>query len=68
VAVSDGVTEATAPDGTDFGMERLIERAVAHHRDQPSQLLADLLDTVDKFSEGAPPSDDRTVAVVRYIA
>jgi sigma-B regulation protein RsbU (phosphoserine phosphatase) len=66
VVVSDGVTDATAPDESDFGMARLLAAAgAAGHRD-PAALLAHLLDTIREFSAGSPALDDVTIAVVQY--
>ncbi len=66
VAFSDGVTDALAPDGSDFGMERLLATAAAHRTDTPARLLESLLATVKEFCGPVPPTDDVTVAVVRY--
>jgi len=66
VAFSDGITDAVAPDGSDFGMDRLIAVAAAHGGDRPPTLLGHLLDTVEEFVGPTPPNDDVTVAVVRY--
>ena len=66
VAFSDGVTDAVAPDGSDFGMDRLLAVAAAHLADSPPDLMAQLLRTVQDFVGPAPPNDDVTVAVARY--
>lgn len=66
VAFSDGITDAVAPDGSDFGMERLLSVAAAHRRERPPQLLGRLLETVTAFAGPIPPNDDVTAAVVRY--
>jgi sigma-B regulation protein RsbU (phosphoserine phosphatase) len=66
IAFSDGVTDAVAPDGSDFGMDRLLAVAAAHRADPPQALLARLLGTVQDFVGPAPPNDDVTVAVARY--
>jgi steroid delta-isomerase-like uncharacterized protein len=66
IAFSDGVTDAVAPDGSDFGMDRLLGVADAHRADSPAALLAHLLGTVQDFVGPAPPIDDVTVAVARY--
>jgi steroid delta-isomerase-like uncharacterized protein len=66
VAFSDGITDALAPDGSDFGMDRLLTIAGAHRTERPPELLARLLGTVEAFVGLTPPNDDVTVAVVRY--
>lgn len=66
VAFSDGVVEAEAPDGADFGLERLLE-VVSAHREAPPQLLLDrVLAAVRDFCGNASPGDDITAAVARY--
>ena len=66
VTFSDGVTDALAPDGDDFGIDRLLQSAAAHRGDRPARLLAGLFATVKEFCGSAPPSDDVTMAVMRY--
>jgi steroid delta-isomerase-like uncharacterized protein len=66
IAFSDGVTEAVAPDGSDFGMDRLLSVAFANRTDPPDRLMARLLATVEEFVGPVPPQDDVTVAVARY--
>ena len=66
VAFSDGITDALAPDGSDFGMERLLHVAGTHRDARPQAVLARLLQTVETFVGTTPPNDDVTVAVVRY--
>jgi steroid delta-isomerase-like uncharacterized protein len=66
VAFSDGITDAVAPDGRDFGMERLLHVAGTHRDERPPALLARLLETVETFVGETPPNDDVTAAVVRY--
>ncbi len=62
VLLTDGITEAEAGDGDQFGLERL----------QPpmfkSDPLASLLDAVEEFCKGAPPQDDRTILSIQRIA
>lgn len=64
VFYTDGITEATSPEGSLFGLERLDE--VLHD----CQLTADsmiraVLDAVERFTEGSPPTDDRTMLVAK---
>ncbi|MEO7189599.1 MAG: SpoIIE family protein phosphatase [Vicinamibacterales bacterium] len=66
VAFSDGVTDAVAPDGDDFGIERLLQCAEGHRFAPPADLLAQLFATVKEFCGSAPPSDDVTIAVMQY--
>jgi steroid delta-isomerase-like uncharacterized protein len=65
VAFSDGVTEATRPDGAEFGEERLIAAARANRTLDPRPFLDALFAAVKQFAGDAVPKDDITVAVVR---
>jgi steroid delta-isomerase-like uncharacterized protein len=66
VTFSDGVTDAVAPDGGDFGIDRLLDSAKRHRPDRPIDLLAALFADVKEFCGTAPPIDDVTIAVMRY--
>ena len=66
VAVSDGVTDTIAPDGSDFGMARLIDVVSSADRRSADGLLACVLEAVQSFAGGVPAVDDVTIAVVRY--
>lgn len=62
---TDGITEAIAPDGkTLFGMDRL-DAAVQHCHLTADGLIRAVLDAVDAFTAGAPPTDDRTMLVAK---
>ena len=64
---SDGITEATAPDDEEFGMDRLGE-ILTSYRDMP---LAELIQAIDgavtAFAQGHPQADDQTVVLVRRV-
>jgi sigma-B regulation protein RsbU (phosphoserine phosphatase) len=63
---SDGVTEAGADTGEDFGEDRLTHALRVNHR-QPAQPLVDaIVHDVQEFS-GAARSDDVTVVALRGI-
>jgi sigma-B regulation protein RsbU (phosphoserine phosphatase) len=66
LSFSDGLTDAVSPDGSDFGMDRLLTVAAENRTSEPAALLAQLLHTIEVFVGGAPPNDDVTVAVTRY--
>ncbi len=66
VAYSDGVTDAAAPGGDDFGMDRLISTTRAHGSARPHELVEGLLATLRHFCHTAPPTDDATIAVLRF--
>lgn len=66
VFYSDGIVETMTPDGRQFGAERL-ERLVRESspRDSMNELAERILGEIDQFSGGAPPSDDRTLVILR---
>jgi sigma-B regulation protein RsbU (phosphoserine phosphatase) len=64
VLVTDGVTEAVNAAGGVFGTDRLneiLKRAASSSSDTLVRILA----AIDRFADGTPQSDDRTVVVVR---
>ena len=64
---TDGVTEAENPKGDPYGEDRL-EKIVAANADSSADvLLRKIIDDVDEFCDGAPPFDDITIVVVRYV-
>lgn len=72
VFYTDGIIEATNGalelGGEEFGEERLVAAATAV-RDLPAREIVDeIFAAVERFAEGTPPEDDRTVVVVRYPA
>jgi sigma-B regulation protein RsbU (phosphoserine phosphatase) len=66
VAFSDGVTDAVAANGDDFGTERLIASAAQTRSSGPDQILAGLFETVREFCGSTAPVDDVTMAVLRF--
>ena len=64
VLYTDGVTEATNPEGDEFGESRLIQSLLAH-RDRPvASLLEMTFADVQKFSSGEQ-GDDITLVIAR---
>jgi sigma-B regulation protein RsbU (phosphoserine phosphatase) len=61
---TDGITEARAPDGELFGVERL-DAVVADCTGDANELIASVLRAVETFTQGRPPNDDRTLLVAR---
>jgi sigma-B regulation protein RsbU (phosphoserine phosphatase) len=64
VLYTDGITEARSPDHDLFGERRLDESLVACDAG-PDAVLAATLASVERFTGGAPPTDDRTLLVAR---
>jgi sigma-B regulation protein RsbU (phosphoserine phosphatase) len=65
VVYSDGVTEAAAPDGDEFGLDRLVTATAAHATARPAALVDGVLSAVRRFSDTAASVDDATIAVLR---
>lgn len=67
VIYSDGVTEASNPQGEEFETEGLA-KAVVPDRDQtPGAIIGAINKAVAAYTEGAPPSDDVTVIVAKRL-
>jgi steroid delta-isomerase-like uncharacterized protein len=66
IVYSDGVTEAAAPDGEEFGLDRLMAAATAHQTARPAALVEGLLSAVRQFMGTAASVDDATIAVLRF--
>ena len=64
VLYSDGVTEAAAPDGSEFGIDRLTAALAACAGARPAALVEALLASVKEFSGDAASVDDATIAVL----
>ncbi len=62
ILYTDGVTEAQNPLGELFGVERL-DAAIESCALSAQGLVASIVDAVEQFTGGAPPTDDRTLLV-----
>lgn len=65
VLYSDGVTDALAPTGEEFGLERVIECVRGCAGMEAGRICAALLDAIAAFVEDTPQYDDITVLVAR---
>ena len=63
VCFTDGITEATSPDGEEFGEDRVIETIRAHGNTPPDTLARTLTERVTAWTGGAF-QDDATLIVV----
>jgi len=63
VCYTDGITEALAPDGDEFGEDGLLAIIRAHRTEPADQLARTIADTVTDWTGGAP-QDDATLIVV----
>ena len=67
VTFSDGVSEASNAEGTEFGDERILECVQASPSGiEPGELIEQVMAAVRDFTVGEPQGDDITVLVVRY--
>ena len=62
---TDGITEATNPLGEEYGPECLRSVLVAGRQDSLMALDATVLGELDRFAQGAPYLDDRTLLMLR---
>jgi serine phosphatase RsbU (regulator of sigma subunit) len=65
VLVSDGVTEATNPEGHMFEHARLIETITRNSKLSASRAMQAVMGEVDTFAEGAEQADDISIMVLR---
>lgn len=63
---TDGVTEATAAGGEQFGMERLLETVNNHAGLGGEELLGEMLNRVLDFTGDAPQYDDVTMLALSF--
>jgi serine phosphatase RsbU (regulator of sigma subunit)/pSer/pThr/pTyr-binding forkhead associated (FHA) protein len=62
---TDGITEASNPEGEDFDLPRVEAFASANRALPLPELEHRLMDELEAFTHHAPASDDRTVVIVR---
>ena len=66
IVFSDGVSEAMAANGDEYGEERILAVADRETSVEPADLLKAIFADVRAFTRGAPQSDDITALVLRY--
>jgi sigma-B regulation protein RsbU (phosphoserine phosphatase) len=67
VMYTDGVTEAMDPNGRLFSSERLLACLQEGPANSAEELAERIGLAVVRFADGAPPSDDVTALVLRYL-
>lgn len=65
VIYTDGITEATDPQDAEFGPEGLTSLVLAKHTESLEALDAAIFGELDRFTQGAPYADDRTLLILR---
>ncbi|HET7850615.1 MAG TPA: SpoIIE family protein phosphatase [Pseudolabrys sp.] len=58
ILFSDGLPEASNPQGNFFGDERIREAVLGHARAPARELVTGIIGKVDQFTNGAPAYDD----------
>jgi len=62
---TDGVVETPNTIGEEFGSARLVEILTRHQDASLADLLARVIESVDRWSGGGPPHDDVTLVLAR---
>jgi sigma-B regulation protein RsbU (phosphoserine phosphatase) len=65
VLLTDGVTEATAPDGTVFGARRALDIVRIYRRDPAQRIVNNLYHAVRAFTHNEAQDDDITTVIAR---
>jgi len=65
VVFSDGVTDASNPQGDDFGEERLAKVVGDHRRESATAILDAVNHAITDWAAGTPLPDDLTLLVAR---
>ena len=63
---TDGVPEATAPDGTMFGTDRMLETLNGDRQADPGRIIGNMRRAVDGFVLDAEQFDDLTMLCIKY--
>ena len=64
---TDGVAEASDPEGRLFGTDRILEALNADPDAPPQDALAAMMNQIDNFAAGAEQFDDITMLCFRYL-
>jgi sigma-B regulation protein RsbU (phosphoserine phosphatase) len=65
VIYTDGVTEAENPEGEQFGVDRLEETVVHHHKESAVDMHQAILKSLARFTRDQPANDDTTLIVLK---
>lgn len=64
--LTDGVTDATNPNGEMYGRERLENALEGIASEDPATVVGTLRQVLSMFTNGSEPADDQTVVVLRW--
>ncbi len=62
---TDGLVECENHAGEMFGVDRLVEEVRSHRAETASEIVKAVFAAVEVFTFGLPPSDDRTIVVIK---
>lgn len=65
VLYTDGISEAAAPDGEEYGLDRLQALLRGQSSRPPAELARALQTDLDAFAAGTPFGDDRTLVLLQ---
>ena len=66
ILATDGMTEATNPEGEQYGSAGVIQAATACHGLSAGECLEAMIRDQIAFRDGRPPADDMTALLVRH--
>jgi sigma-B regulation protein RsbU (phosphoserine phosphatase) len=67
IVCTDGITEITNRSQEEWGVNRLID-TIQRHSDLPSQeIVKQVFNAIDKYSEGTEPVDDMTLIILKAL-
>ena len=66
ILVTDGITEAQDRDGALYGRQRILS-VIGAGGGSAAEMCEAIRDSVRAFEDGADPTDDLTVMVLRYL-
>lgn len=62
---TDGIVEAQNGEGEQFKQERLIEVLKQHQGKSVQEIEREVVDAVEKFTNGVPQKDDITMVILK---
>ena len=62
---TDGIVEAPAPDGSEFGEQRLIDLLMRHRHRDLDDLIVTILQELERWTGGGLAHDDATLVLIR---
>jgi sigma-B regulation protein RsbU (phosphoserine phosphatase) len=63
--LTDGITESQGPDGTYYGVDRVLDVVKRHHRETARHILDTLFEDLGAFVNEGPQLDDLTAVICK---